>query len=156
MNTSAITQIHNTTITARATGILRRGVAGVLLAAGFAGTGFAFAAAAHADDTPPVPTAGICKTEPWGFLGSQRRTLCDGPIAKDGSWSRHRTIWVPAHFSTPICTSYGGSSSSWSSYTNCTGGYFVDQRLARRTRAPGLNTHLHKEIRRTKWLTRQP
>ncbi|ORV37917.1 hypothetical protein AWC00_22200 [Mycobacterium conspicuum] len=104
-------------------------MAGALLAAAFAATAAGWAATAHADDSPPVPTAGICKTELWGFLGSQRRTLCDGPIAKDGSWSRQRTIWVPAHFSTPICTSYGGSSSSWASHTSCTGGYFVNQHL---------------------------
>jgi hypothetical protein len=33
----------------------------------------------------PAHTCGTCKTEPWGFLGSQRRTLCDGPISSDGS-----------------------------------------------------------------------
>ena len=131
MNTSANTnQIHDiTTGTARTAGFLRRGMAGALLAAAFAATAAGFAATAHADDSPPVPTAGICKTEPWGFLGSQRRTLCDGPIAKDGGWSRQRTIWVPAHYTTPTCTSYGGSSRSWSSSTSCTGGYFVNQRL---------------------------
>jgi hypothetical protein len=128
MNTSAITQTHNTTTTAHATGIgfLRRGLAGALLAAGFAATGFGFAAAAHADDAPPVPTTANCKTEPWGFLGSQRRTLCDSPISSDGSWSRERTIWRPAHYTTPTCTSRGGSS-SYSSYTDCTGGYFINQ-----------------------------
>lgn len=127
MNTSTNTS-QNTTSTTRPNNVLRRGVAGALLAAAFAATAAGWAATAHADDSPPVPTAGICKTEPWGFLGSQRRTLCDGPIAKDGSWSRQRTIWVPAHFSTPSCTSYGGSS-SWASRTSCTGGYFVNQRL---------------------------
>jgi hypothetical protein len=126
MNTSTITHTTGTTWTA---GFLRRGIAGALLTAAFAATAAGFASTAHADDAPPVPTAGICKTDPWGFLGSQRRTLCDGPIAKDGSWSRQRTIWVPAHYSTPICTSYGSSSHSWSSSTSCYGGYFVNQRL---------------------------
>ncbi len=134
MNTSANTnQIHDITTsavgTARTAGFLRRGMAGALLAAAFAATAAGFAATAHADDSPPVPTAGTCKTEPWGFLGSQRRTLCDGPIAKDGSWSRQRTIWVPAHYSTPICSSRSSSSWSSSSYTDCYGGYFVNQRL---------------------------
>jgi hypothetical protein len=127
MNTSAMNQTPDTTTSiARTTGLLRRGMAGALLAAAFAATAAGFAATAHADDSPPVPTTANCKTEPWGFLGSQRRTLCDGPISSDGSWSRERTIWRPAHYSTPICTSRGGSS-SYSSYTDCSGGYFVNQ-----------------------------
>jgi len=132
MNTSTNTnQTHDTTTsTARTMGIgfLRRGLAGALLATAFAATAVGFAAATRADDSPPVPTTANCKTEPWGFLGSQRRTLCDGAISSDGSWSRERTIWVPAHYSTPICFG-GGSSSSYSSYTSCSGGYFVNQRL---------------------------
>jgi hypothetical protein len=139
MNTSTDTnQTHDTTTsTARATGIgfLRRNIAGALLAMAFATTGIGLAATAYADDAAPAPdlagavhTDAICKTEPFGFLGSQRRTLCDGPISADGSWSRERTIWVPAHYSTPICTSRGGSS-SYSSFTDCYGGYMVNERL---------------------------
>jgi hypothetical protein len=75
----------------------------------------------------PAHVGANCQTDPWGFLGSQRRTLCDGPISSDGSWSRERTIWAPAHYSTPICTSRSGSSSS--SYTSCSGGYYIDERL---------------------------
>jgi hypothetical protein len=56
-----------------------------------------FAGPAHADPT--------CQTDPFGPFGSQRRTLCDGPILNDGSWSRERTIWVPGHEQWPICTS---------------------------------------------------
>ena len=44
-----------------------------------------------------------CQSVPWGFLGSQTRTLCDTPLAPDGSWTRRRTIWVPAH-QVPIVT----------------------------------------------------
>ena len=139
MNTSANTnQNHDiTTSTARTTGIglLRRNIAGALLAMAFASTGIGLAATAYADDGAPAPDlAGAvhagpgCKTEPFGFLGSQRRTLCDGPISSDGSWSRERTIWAPAHYSTPICTSTGRSS-SYSSYANCFGGYMVPERL---------------------------
>jgi hypothetical protein len=65
------------------------------------------------------------RTTPVGF---RRRTLCDCPIAGDGSWSRERTIWVPAHYSTPICTSTS-SGSSYSSYNDCSGGYMVNERL---------------------------
>jgi hypothetical protein len=137
MNTSTNTnQTHDTmTSTARATGFLRRNIAGALLAMAFAATGIGFAATSYADDGSAAPDlAGAvhpgptCKTEPFGFLGSQRRTLCDGPISSDGSWSRERTIWVPAHYSTPICTSRGGSS-SYSSYSDCYGGYMVNERL---------------------------
>ncbi|MGO9158289.1 CDGP domain-containing protein [Mycobacterium sp.] len=138
MNTSANTnQIHDTTTsTVRGEGIgfLRRSMVGALLAAAITATGVGLAATSLADDGAPAPNfAGParadanCKTEPWGFLGSQRRTLCDGPIAGDGSWSRERTIWVPAHYSMPLCTSSGGG--SYSSYTSCSGGYFVNQRL---------------------------
>ncbi len=136
MNTSTDTnQTHDTTAsTARATeiGFLRRTMAGALLATAITATAVGLAAAAHADDGAPnlgspAPAGAICKTEPWGFLGSQRRTLCDGPISGDGSWSRERTIWVPAHYNTPICSTIGGGSSS--SHTSCSGGYFVNERL---------------------------
>src|SRR5277367_5248368 len=139
MNTSAITnQAHHTpTSTARVTGtgFLRRGIAGALLATAITATAVGLAATSHADFGDPTPDFASsarpdahCKTEPFGFLGSQRRTLCDGPISADGSWSRERTIWVPAHYSTPICTSRGGSS-SYSSFTDCYGGYMVNERL---------------------------
>jgi len=138
MSTSTSTNqtLDTTTTTARATGIgvLRRGMAGALLATAITATAVGLSATSHGDDGAPAPNTGglartdaNCKTEPWGFLGSQRRTLCDGPISSDGSWSRERTIWVPAHYSTPICTSR--SSSSYSSYTDCYGGYFVNERL---------------------------
>jgi hypothetical protein len=139
MNISTNTnQIHDTTkIAARPTpvGFRRRTMAGALLVMGLTGTAVGLAATSHADDGAPPPNLAsstraeaICKTEPFGFLGSQRRTLCDGPIAGDGSWSRERTIWVPAHYSTPICTSRS-SGSSYSSYNDCSGGYMVNERL---------------------------
>jgi hypothetical protein len=138
MNTSAIAiQTHDTTAsTARAAGIgfRRRSMASALLATAITATAVGLAATSHADDGAPAPNFGSpahaganCKTEPWGFLGSQRRTLCDDSISSDGSWSRERTIWVPAHYDMPICISSGGR--SYSSYTNCSGGYFVNERL---------------------------
>jgi hypothetical protein len=111
--------MNTSTNTNRSSGLLRRTMAGVLLGIAITTTAVGFAAApAHAD-------AG-CKIERWGFLGSQLRTLCDGPVSSDGSWSRHRIIVVPAHYSTPICTSGGGS---YSSYTHCSGGYLIRERL---------------------------
>ena len=67
-----------------------------------------------------APDPGIgCETVRWGFLGSQRRTICDGPTRPDGSWSRARVIWTPAHQVPVTCYSnrYYGS---------CSGGYYVD------------------------------
>ena len=137
MNTSAHTnQIYDiTTSTLRVTGIglLRRNIAGALLAVAFASTGIGLAATAYADDAAPLPSTDAtaaapgpavnCQTDPWGFLGSQRRTLCDGPIAQDGSWSRERTIWVPAHRQMPICLSTDNRYYS----STCYGGNWVDQ-----------------------------
>lgn len=74
----------------------------------------AFPVAAHAD--PPN-----CQTVLWGFLFSQRRTICDGPILGDGSWKRARIIWTPAHQVPFTCNTYGGR---YSSSTSCSGGYF--------------------------------
>ncbi|QGJ88986.1 hypothetical protein SEA_QUEENB2_36 [Mycobacterium phage QueenB2] len=38
-----------------------------------------------------------CEHIRWGFLGSQVRTICDGPRRPDGSWQRGRLIAVPSH-----------------------------------------------------------
>ena len=108
---------------------LRRCVAGALLTAGISATTVGLAAPSRADmgdQTPNFASPGHanCTTDPWGFLGSQRRTLCDGPIASDGSWSRERTIWAPAHYTSRICSSLGSDL-----YSSCYGGYFVDERL---------------------------
>lgn len=114
-------------------GMLRRcGDGAVLVAAALAGF-IGLSGICRADAGDPTPDFGsstragaICQTEPWGFVGSQRRTLCDGPISADGSWTRERTIWVPAHRTLYRCTSGSGSSSSSSS---CYGGYLVNQSL---------------------------
>lgn len=134
MNTSANTnQIHATmTRTGRTTasGFRRRTLAGALLINAIAAAAVGLAAMSHADigdQNPnfagPAQTGAGCKTEPWGFLGSQRRTLCDGPVSRDGSWSRARTIWVPAHQTSYSCTTRPGRYSS----SSCSGGYFIPQ-----------------------------
>jgi hypothetical protein len=146
MNTSAhANQNYDiTTSTTRSAqiGFVRRNIAGALLALAFASSGIGLAATAHADDGAPASGADVtaaapvaatnCKTELWGFLGSQRRTLCDGPISRDGSWSRERTIWVPAHRSSDYCPSIGSDRY----YRSCYGGYFVDQREISRETYP--------------------
>jgi hypothetical protein len=64
-----------------------------------------------------APSLG-CESVHWGFLGSQLRTICDGPTQPDGSWQRARIVWVPAHH-VPFTTSCGTYSCSSS------GGYDV-------------------------------
>jgi hypothetical protein len=81
--------------------------------------GLAFsAAAAFAASTlsalSAAPIAGAdpgCESIRWGFLGSQTRQLCDGPIRPDGSWMRTRTFLVNAYQEyNEICTpSFTGS-----------------------------------------------
>jgi hypothetical protein len=126
MNTSAITNQTHTTGT---TGFLRRTITGGLLATAIAATAVGLAATSHADQDfgAPAHAGAICKTESWGFLGSQRRTLCDGPISADGSWSRERTIWAPAHQTPRSCTY--STDRSYSGTSNCSGGYFIPERL---------------------------
>jgi hypothetical protein len=69
--------------------------------------------------SPAAADPGVgCETIHWGFLGSQLRTICDGPRQSDGGWLRARVVWVPAHYvpQTTYCGSYSCSSS---------GGYYV-------------------------------
>lgn len=86
--------------------------------AAFAFTGTAWAAEAEADSRSDVG----CETVRWGFLGSQRRTVCDGPRRADGSWTRARVIWTPAGYvpRSTYCGTYSCSSS---------GGYYREESL---------------------------
>jgi hypothetical protein len=70
-----------------------------------------------------------CESVPWGFLGSQTRSICDGPLQADGSWIRFRMIWIPAH-NVPIRTSCG----SYSCTT--TGGYFQPEQVYEKVKYP--------------------
>lgn len=65
-----------------------------------------------------------CISQPWGFLGSQTRQICDTPIRADGSWMRHRIIGVPAHYENPSSSCYSGSYSSHCTYYP--GGYVAE------------------------------
>ena len=65
----------------------------------------------------PVGFGQGCETVHWGFLGGQRRTVCDGPKRADGSWDREREIWVPAGVVNGYC--YFGT---WSS--SCSPSYY--------------------------------
>lgn len=89
----------------------------------------AVTAAATVVFAPPAAAAPGCESVPWGFLGSQVRTLCDGPMLADGSCMRVRLVWVPAH-QVPFRCTYSTYSSS------CTGGYFVDDAVVSSERYP--------------------
>jgi hypothetical protein len=68
------------------------------------GTALYGASTANADAYDPG-----CETVRWGFLGSQWRTICDGPKRADGSWERHRRIWYPAGWVSGYCGYYSCS-----------------------------------------------
>lgn len=73
---------------------------------------FGIGAAWWITDAKAAPGVG-CETIRWGFLGSQRRTVCDTPRRADGSWTRAREVWVPA-----------GWVPGWCSRYSCTSGYY--------------------------------
>lgn len=98
--------------------VLRRRVAVAAAGIVLAGTGIGWGAGLAKADPPN------CDTVLWGFLGSQRRTVCDGPLRADGSWQRARVIWTPAHEVPLSCFTSGGT---YFSSTSCSGGYFVNE-----------------------------
>ena len=89
----------------------------------------ALAALAVAGLTPaPVVQADSgygCESIRWGFLGTQYRTICDGPRRPDGSWQRERRIWVPAGYvpRSTYCGTYSCSSSGGYYRQESTTGY---------------------------------
>lgn len=87
--------------------------------AGIAASG-AVALAPAAQALPPN-----CQSQPWGFLGTQTRQICDGPIGPDGSWIRTRIIGVPAHYQNPSSSCYYGSYSGGCTYYP--GGFVAEQ-----------------------------
>lgn len=88
---------------------------GVALAiAVLVGTGIA-AATVPAKAAPGVG----CETIRWGFLGSQRRTVCDTPRRADGSWTRAREVWIPAGWVRGYC--------SFGYFSSCSQGYYRER-----------------------------
>jgi hypothetical protein len=85
--------------------------------------GIAWAPSANADVQPG------CQNDRWGFLGTQTRSICDGPKQPDGSWVRFRMVWIPAH-QVPISTSCGTYSCSTS------GGYWQDTQVFEKVKYP--------------------
>lgn len=66
------------------------------------GTGLALVDAHEAKGDTSVG----CETIRWGFLGSQWRTICDGPRREDGSWTRSREIQVSSTWTQGSCSLY--------------------------------------------------
>jgi hypothetical protein len=83
--------------------LMRRVAAGAVLAAAPALIALGTATTSQAQ-TAPSPGMG-CETIHWGFLGSDRRQICDGPKQADGSWQRTRTIFTPAYVKPLSCDS---------------------------------------------------
>ncbi|AYB70594.1 hypothetical protein SEA_SERENDIPITOUS_53 [Mycobacterium phage Serendipitous] len=52
----------------------------------------------------------------WLFKGTVR-TICDTPRRADGSWTRYREFWTPAHTVSARSSCYGGRYSSSCTYT---------------------------------------
>jgi hypothetical protein len=92
----------------------RRIVAAAASVIAFGATAVGYAA--HAEAAQGIG----CETIHWGFLGGQRRTICDTPKRPDGSWTRAREIWVPAGYipRSTYCGTYSCSSS---------GGYYRER-----------------------------
>lgn len=66
-----------------------------------------------------------CISQPWGFLGTQVRQICDGPLLPNGSWMRHRVEGVPAYYANPSSYCSGGAYYSSCSYDP--GGYVAER-----------------------------
>ena len=99
------------------TGWTRRIAAGAVLTAAPALIALGAAAASNAATDPGMG----CETIHWGFLGGDRRQICDGPRQADGTWQRTRTIFHPAYFKPFRCDSQV--------FFTCSGGYPVAQEI---------------------------
>jgi hypothetical protein len=92
--------------------MLKTGLAALTLA-----LGAALAAPGLAAADPGYGFPANCDTVPIGFFKAKLRTVCDTPVRPDGSWSRKRVFWIPAHHvdAQSDCTS--GSYSSHCTFT---------------------------------------
>lgn len=86
--------------------LMRRVAAGAVLAAAPALIALGTATTSQAQ-TAPSPGMG-CETIHSGFLGSDRRQICDGAKQADGSWQRTRTIFTPAYVKPLSCNGSPG------------------------------------------------
>jgi hypothetical protein len=85
------------------------------------GTATFAAPIAHADQFGPN-----CDTVAIGIFKAKLRTVCDTPIRPDGSWSRKRIFWIPAHH---VDAQSDCSSSAYSSHCTYTEAHDVDDTI---------------------------
>lgn len=57
-----------------------------------------------------------CELIHWGLFGGDRRMICDGPKAADGSWERKRMYFTPPYHRNASSTCSGGRYSSSCTY----------------------------------------
>lgn len=81
-----------------------------LLGAAAAGAVLMGVGLAYADDAHAAPG---CQSQPWGFLGSQTRIICDGTALKDGSWMRTRAFTWPSRYVPGWCSRYSCTLGYW-------------------------------------------
>jgi hypothetical protein len=75
--------------------------------------------------TPANAIPSNCQSQPWGFLGTQIRAICDSPISPNGSWMRHRVEGYPAYWAKPSTHCSFGDYSSDCYYD--AGGYVAER-----------------------------
>ena len=88
-----------------------------------------FAIGAVIGAAPAVADTGHpnCQTDAIGIFKAKQRTVCDTPIRPDGSWSRERVFWIPAHQVPTTTTCSGEYSVTCSTYD----GYWAEHTLLR-------------------------
>jgi hypothetical protein len=79
-----------------------------------------------------------CEEIVWGTFNNQQRQICDGPLAADGSWMRHRVIGIPAGYRQSTSQCYGGGivsgfSVGWQNCVNTPGGLYAQVTLSNDT-----------------------
>lgn len=119
---------------------------GAVLAAATALIALGVPTVGHAD---PGPGPGMgCETIHWGFLGAQRRKICDGPKQPDGTWQRTRTIISPALTTSSPCLRGAypdGDDAVEGSTIDCNPHYYPENIVAQETYVVAPNTVLPDE-----------
>jgi hypothetical protein len=82
--------------------------------------GVGAASPATADPMPPN-----CVNDPIGIFKVKQRLICDMQTRPDGSWSRERVFWLPAHQVPSTTTCSGEYSVTCSTYD----GYWADDTI---------------------------
>lgn len=99
------------------------------------GTGLILSGLGGAPSAQALPYG--CQEVAWGAFQNQIRQICDGPLAADGSWVRHRVIGIPAGYRQASSQCYGGVLyGTLTTFGNCSttpGGLYAQATLANDT-----------------------